>query len=295
MRYSVPLTVFLLICGCSQSEEPLTSSTFKPLPIDRLTEIDSSDCEYVTEVVEIEGVVSPGSQGGWSHSDGYDIHHFTFTAWRRPGDPVVRKELTILRPVDPEADFFSEYPNLSIHRIKVLLSTDETSAIFAGKSTQPRNAIQLMKVVEELRKPVIIPTTRFGDLTLDRSIGWFEGEVEWNGKSIRITFHSDENQDISQGLEVAEKLWNDQMSWNQKVNDYAIKELLPLKNDNWLDDGEAPLTKKQFKSHMTLRSVSIYPDGDFEFWHDDGDMFGGHLIQISGSLEDGLTQADIPG
>ncbi|WP_345681677.1 DUF2262 domain-containing protein [Novipirellula caenicola] len=271
------------------------TSTFKPPRIDRLTEVDSADCEYKQGVVEIEGVVSPSGQGGWSHSDDYDVHCFSFSAWRYPGQPIVSKDLTILRPVAPDADWFSEYPKLSIRRIRVMVATDESRAIFAGKATQMADKEVLVDMAKELAKPVVITTERFGDLTLNRSIDRFEGEVNWNGESIRINFHTDKTQDISAGLEVAGKLFDEQLSWKQKVDDYAVQELLLVKNDVWLDDNESPLTADQFKSRMTLQSISIHPDGEFNFWHDDGDLFWGHSIQISGSLEEGLTQADIPG
>ena len=74
-----------------------------------------------------------------------------------------------------------------------------------------------------------------------------------------------------------------------------MQELLPLKNENWLDEGEAELSADQFKSRMTLESVTVEPGGSFDFWHNDGDLFCGHSIQISGSLSEGPTRADIPG
>jgi hypothetical protein len=71
--------------------------------------------------------------------------------------------------------------------------------------------------------------------------------------------------------------------------------LLNLKNDNWLDDGEDEVTAEQFIEAMRLESIAVYPDGSFVFWHQDGDLFWGHSIQICGSLSEGLTDADIPG
>ena len=130
---------------------------------------------------------------------------------------------------------------------------------------------------------------------LDRRIGWFEAEVEWNGETIRITFHADDDFLPKGVLETSEALWNDQAEWKRKVEDYAVSELLELKNDTWLDDNEQPLTAQQFKDRMSLQSISIRDDGAFDFWHDDGDLFWGHTIQISGSLKEGLTRADIPG
>lgn len=46
---------------------------------------------------------------------------------------------------------------------------------------------------------------------------------------------------------------------------------------------------------MTLEGISVDPDGSFDFWHNDGDLFWGHAIQISGSLVEGPTLANIPG
>ncbi|QDU97154.1 DUF2262 domain-containing protein [Lignipirellula cremea] len=271
------------------------TSTFKPPSLDRLAEVDTSDCEYKDGVVEIEGVISPAGLAGWPHSDDYEVHCFHLSAWRYPGQPVVNKKLTILRPAARDADWSGEYPALSIQRIRVLVSTEETRAICAGKAAQKVDAAGLSEVAEELAKPVVIQTERFGELTLDRSIDWFTGKVIWNGETVELSFNADENLSIATGLEVAGKLWDEQTSWKQKVDDYAVQDLLSAKNDGWLLDDEAPLTPDQFKARMTLQSISIDIDGDFEFWHDDGELFWGHSILIQGSLKEGITQADIPG
>lgn len=302
MRTLALAFILITMTGCSRTNEtspstelPTVKSSFHPPSEDQLANVDSADCEYGKTVVEIEGVVSPSSQGGWPHSDDYDVHCFSLSAWRYPGKPIVNTELTVLRPVDSGGDWFSEYPKLSLHRIRVLLSVDKTRAVFAGKFNETPDRTLLEEIAEELSKPVVINTQRFGDLTLDRSIDWFEGEVNWNGETIRINFHTDGNHDISAGLKVAEKLWGNQEEWKQKVDDYAVKELLPLKNGTWLGEDESPFSAEKFKSRMTLQSISIYPDGLIEFWHDDGDLFWGHSIQISGSIEEGLNRADIPG
>lgn len=55
------------------------------------------------------------------------------------------------------------------------------------------------------------------------------------------------------------------------------------------------MTAEQFKARMKLEGITPHPDGPFDFWHDDGDLFWGHSIQISGNLSEGPTHADIPG
>ena len=46
---------------------------------------------------------------------------------------------------------------------------------------------------------------------------------------------------------------------------------------------------------MTLESIVFGPGGSFEFYHNDGDLFAGHCILVRGSVEEGPTDADIPG
>ncbi len=52
---------------------------------------------------------------------------------------------------------------------------------------------------------------------------------------------------------------------------------------------------REFLSKMRLESISVDEYGDLTFWHNDGDLFWGHAIQISGNLSEGLKGADIPG
>jgi hypothetical protein len=43
---------------------------------------------------------------------------------------------------------------------------------------------------------------------------------------------------------------------------------------------------------MTLEAITVYPEGSFDFWYNDSDLFWGHSIQIGGDLTE---DADIPG
>src|SRR5262249_12068202 len=112
---------------------------------------------------------------------------------------------------------------------------------------------------------------------------------------IRIHFERGADRGISEAIKTAERLWSAQAAWQRKVDLFAVKELLPLKNESWLGDGEAKLSPQEFRARMELVSITVGDSGQFEFWHDDGDLFWGHSIQICGTLDDGLTDADIPG
>lgn len=96
-------------------------------------------------------------------------------------------------------------------------------------------------------------------------------------------------------LEAATRLFSEQARWHHRVREYAVEQLLPLKNDTWLDEDEEAMSADEFLSKMSLESICVDESGDLTFWHNDGDLFWGHAIEIRGDLSDGLTDADIPG
>jgi hypothetical protein len=126
-------------------------------------------------------------------------------------------------------------------------------------------------------------------------IGWFEGKAKWNRKTVALHLEPGEDGGIADAIKTAEALWAGQAAWQRKVDEFAVARLLPAKNDSWLGEGERELTPADFKKRMKLQSIYVAGDGRFEFWHEDGGLFGGHAIQISGTLQDGLTDADTPG
>lgn len=269
---------------------------FFPPGISSLTEIDTAVVSYDHNPVIVQGVVSPSGQGGWGGTNPqYEIHCLSFAAWQIGDEPIVEREMTILRPVLPDADYFEDFPKLTIQSFRLMLSTDRTRAIFVQSLPAKSRHADLSRIAMELKKPVIVTTKRFGDLILDRRIDVFQGEGKWNRRTVSISCDRDESGGIENALMTAEALWDDQKSWRQRVEAIAVKELLPLKNENWLDEDEAELTADDFLSRMKLTSIGVHADGEFDFWHDDGDLFSGHSIQVSGNLQDGPTRANIAG
>lgn len=141
----------------------------------------------------------------------------------------------------------------------------------------------------------MVTIARFGNLTLDPRLGWFECDAIWNGEIVRVSFNPFEADGLAEVLQTAEAVFENQVAWKQKVDDYAVQELLDVKNEGWLAEGEKELSRTEFKKRMTLFSITFEPDGHFEFWHDDGDLFWDHSILVRGNLKEGLTEADIAG
>ena len=266
------------------------SKRFKPPAAGELASVDLADCAYASELSEVVGVVSLTGQGGWRPCDQYEVHCFEFAAWRGADDVLVEKPLTILRPVKKVGKAFDDFKAATVHRVQLLLSVDQTRAVFV-KELDSAEDEELEGIGRRLKEPVVIQTAQFGLLTLDRRINVFEGQVNWNGQMVSLTIQPDENLDISNQMKTAETLFSDSQVWGEKVRKFAVREKLDLANE-WQDE---EISEEEFLRRMTLESISIRPEGRFEFWHDDGDLFWGHSIQICGSLKEGLTFSDIPG
>jgi len=255
-----------------------------------------------SELDIILGVVGPNGAGA-SRSQGEDLWTVTFTlyAWRRKGCSIKQQEITIRkRVVDAEKNELRSSINpYDIVELKARISEEDVSGTSQGLLIEiiDGNAQdkELEKYAEDLQKPVVFTDDYFGEFTLDRTVNWFEAEVDWRSKPIRLSLSMDNCENRDGLVDIARSLWKSQNLWSRKITDFAITELLSLKNESWLETGKKELTPRDFARKMKLESITLYPDGSFEFWHNDGDLFWGHSILVSGDMEKGPTDADISG
>jgi hypothetical protein len=291
------MVLFCTVIGCTRSSgESKVLSVSGNSNIESLRSIDRANTSYGNKCIVIQGIVSPESQGGWPLNDGDSaVHCFSLAAWHRLDEPIIMRDMTVLRPVERGSKYFDDFPAYSIHRMSVLLSTDEKRAVFDKLLPWAEPDEQLLAYADELRKPVIISTKTFGDVTLDRKYDWFEAKTTWNAKPVTISFHRDDEGAITTALNTAELLWANQSKWNRDAEMCALRELLPIKNAHWLGEHEKPLTEDEFLKRIRLDEMSFHHDGSFSFWYNDGDIFLGHLIEVGGNMQDGIRYANFHG
>lgn len=221
-------------------------------------------------------------------------------AWRVPGTPVQRTPLSVARQVaDTELkDWRAAIQAESVIAFRGKLCEQspfgDPRALLIELLERPGDE-ELEAVLSEYRRPVEIEDSVLGMLSLNKSTGSFTGKTDWLGRQVDIAVIVDENGDVSDSLRTAKGLLGDVAHWAAKASNYAADKLLENKNNNWLGERELPVSREDFIGRMRLRSITAYPEGKFELWHDDGEMFGGHSILVSGSLTNGMTAVDTPG
>lgn len=271
-------------------------NAFTPPSLSRLSQADLAvSAVYPTEEpVMVEGIVSARGQSAWGGRDpDHQVHSFCLAVWRHEGGSIQQQELHVMRPVPAHDIPFGVVKEGDILRLALVMAEGERRAVLASMETlaQPDDAI--LAAGEALAAPVYWETERFGTLTLDKQHRWFSGESTWQGHLVKLRL--DDTQEQPSPLATAEALWGDEAAWAQRIADAIVDRLLALKNDVWTDDDEGPFTRETFLARLTLTTVVTSEEGRFTFWYDDGDLFGRHGIEVTGTLAEGVLHADLAG
>lgn len=260
--------------------------------------------QYRQLVDEVVGIVYPfGAGGGKAGEDDSWTLTFTLVAWKPAGGPVGDRRLHVSQPGLTNEQLRERMAGIDsedILRLRVRFAEppDDGELVYAElveRVGPVADDAELNERLAELRRPVVVPHPVLGPLTLDRKHDWYECELDWPGGPVKFTLERGEDEDDPALFATAEQVWHDRYDWHDQVRECALRDLLELKNDCWLEDDETELTEAQFLERMKLESVSMDPDGRLTFWHDDGGLFWGHVIMVEGTLGDGPTDATIAG
>ncbi|QDU01180.1 hypothetical protein V6x_08590 [Gimesia chilikensis] len=250
-------------------------------------------------VVDVLGIYVSG-KGGWDESDGRATLSFKFPVWKAESNSPVHEELSVFYTTTRE-----EYESLIsllipyqvyLIRARVLLPTDEFDMSearlveFIGADTSDAG---LNERVTELQKPVTYEDAQLGVFTLNRDYDLFQSKTQWKGQEIELTLNVTDLDENNAALKTAHQLWDQQDDWDKRVRQYLEQEMLPVKNDSWRDDGEAEVGVAEFRAKTELESILVNDDDSFEFWFDDGEMFGSHMLYCRGELTTGFFQASL--
>ena len=157
----------------------------------------------------------------------------------------------------------------------------------------------LEEVLAEYRRPVVVTDEVLGELTLDKDLDTFEGEVLWRGEQIFLVLEVDSaDEDTWADARRAMKVMlAEQDRWDRDMRASAARELTELACE-WREsaDEEVPeITEESFARRIELRSIAMDADGSFSAYFDDDDMFFGHCVTAYGTLTDGVTAANMEG
>lgn len=255
---------------------------------------------YVSaSIVDVIGVFISGG-GGHTDPDGQFNMTLKFDAWKMPPGKLYKNELSIdfkssREKCDALRDLLDPY-NIYRIRAQVVLASDDfdwDEARLVELIGVDTSDLELNECLIELQKTVTYDDPRLGIFTLNRDYTVFSSKVEWDKQEVELNLNANDLEESDGALKTAHQLWNHQHDWNQRVRQYLVHELLPVKNESWRDDDEAEINATDFNAKTELESILVNDDGSFEFWFDDGEMFGYHRLYCRGDLARGFFEASL--
>jgi hypothetical protein len=145
----------------------------------------------------------------------------------------------------------------------------------------------LKAILEEQKKPVSHYFEHLGTFTLNRSVGWFQADVDWRGQGVQLVF--DQEEDMSLCAKTALTLMENAQDWDDRIRDYAIR-ALPEQREQLEVEELADLSPEELSRRLECESIQVWGDGRFEFWFHDADYVWTNTVCIGGNLNDGLTK-----
>ena len=155
-----------------------------------------------------------------------------------------------------------------------------------GVTTSSQNQFLIVEVLEEeapcpaldevladYRKPVVLNDEELGELSLDKDLDMFEGEVLWRGEQICLSLEVDAaNEDTWADARRAMKaMLANQERWDRDMRAFAARELTELARE-WREsaDEDVPeITEESFAQRIELTSIAMDPGGSFSAYFDD--------------------------
>ena len=222
------------------------------------------------------------------------------TAWKDADgeEPARRESVPLLALADDKllAYLRRRAPRDSVIQVKVRPAED-FSAFLLVELPQPMLDPEMKAILDEQKKPVSVWVPDLGTFVLNRTVNWFEAEVKWRGAAARLDIDREEDWDAC--VENARRLMAAQEDWDGRVRAFAAEKLLDAAND-WARQDESQeepeeITAQQFAQRLELDAVQVSAGGGLEFWFNDGDLFWGHAVHVTASLDGGPEDARMEG
>ncbi|MGI5963541.1 MAG: DUF2262 domain-containing protein [Lawsonibacter sp.] len=256
--------------------------------------------QFGTEEFEILAVTGANRFGGEKAPDAsYWTATLPLTAWREGDGPIHQEDTCLMALAD---DTLLEYlrrraPKDSIIQARVRQGLEDHRFLLVGLPTPIMDA-ELKVILDEQVKEISHWVEGLGTFTLNRSVNWFQADIEWLGQGIQLVYDNGTEAEQKSAQETAQILMSDQAHWDEVVRRYAADSLLSLANDYVQNEGteeeeSQPVTREDFTQRMELDSLQVWGDDRFAFWFQDAELFWGHAIQVSGTLTGGPNNAQM--
>ena len=271
------------------------------------------ECTFEEDAREIL-VLLAGGAGAGKRNGFWDISHYFLAYVDCATGALHVNQGRLVYPLSDEqyaaGNVLGRFPEQVIYRLKARKKKSEE--VPEGMTASWRNqfliveileedaaCLELEEVLAEYLRPVVLTDEVLGELTRNKDLDLFDGDVSWRGEQISVSLEVDSGceETWKQAVQAMKTMLADQERWDRDMRAFAARELTELACE-WRDsaDEDVPeITEESFAQRLDLTSIAMDPDGSFSAYFDDDDMFFGHCVVVYGTLADGVASAVMAG
>ena len=259
--------------AASQSESPLRDDVLTR----QLEELCGSFSEKTIELSAVTGPLGFTLLPRPDESqDGPWLAALPLTAWYEEEESTVQGRARLYATVDTK--LFGHLRRMAhrdgIIQVQVRKGEKDNSYLMQSLPT-PFMDPELKAILLEQVKEVSVEVDGLGHFVLDRSTGFFLGDVEWLGEELPMSYpNSPEETAIAAAQTTGRTLLNHAQSWNDKAMAAAEKAY------------QAAFPEEEEIPTMEISSIDLGHDGSFTFW------FGSEELAEPLCAQGDLTRGD---
>lgn len=257
-----------------------------------------SDAPVVTGIVDWMG---PSASSGVPGTDW--VGSLRLLVWREGDGPAITERLWIEQTLgkgnNASKAWMQQFSAGETVRLALAGPVDPTAIGFRARlaSKLPTSEDEELRAIAA---PLLNPPP-FDDPVLGRFVpharmpALYEQVADWLGQPINLTLSTETLADLPDCAATAAVIINDAAHWQAAAEAMIVEKLYELWRDEWREEEDPVLDHADFLARLTRPALTTYSGGVFEFTWEDDDLFFGHCVMATGSLEEGFDDAGIAG
>lgn len=133
--------------------------------------------------------------------------------------------------------------------------------------------------VKQEKETIVLPKTvslsGIGRFTYDEEVELYRK----NKEGLTLSISGSDGKEIRDAKKQMAMFWDSRTQCINRAKQYCVGELLSLKNESWLSDGENSVSEEEFVKKLKLQEVIASMD-EITLYFSDGDLFWGHYIEV---------------
>ena len=240
-------------------------------------------------VVDLFAVAAPSPTSLiWSSGEGsrFIVSCLAYRVGQTPNSPVEKSDLVAEVPVAGGIDALAPDHAIQPYRIvhmRVRLAEYRQGTHRAHIEEIVKSVLRddpLESIAEGLKQPLVVRDEQLGDFTLDRSIGYFDGQIRYRWRRVELSVQAATPDELRQHLKAFKLLISNLKEIDAQARKSVTHELQEIYNTSWREPWRPVFRGNDLGRKIRLKNVTFNPGSRLTLWYDAGRLFCDHEVEV---------------